>query len=214
MPPRSPPTRALALALTLALTLIPYLAHAQDTHRCDARVHAIQTTLDLDARHARTWYWAWMATGTALLAGQSVLAGVSTGDNQKDYVAGAATSVFIPALLLLHPPAVLADAPRLDRRIEATSVDGHLGDACLLVPYAEEVLRRDAADEALATGWFAHTFVVGGNIAVGLFLGIAFHDWLGAAKQAVGGSIVGEVQLLTISTVSLHAQGLGLGGSF
>ena len=159
-----------------------------------------------------------MATGTALLAGQAVLAGLTTGDAQKDYVAGAVTSVFIPAVLLLHPPAVLSDAPRLDarlaERLDATTSGDRLGDPCLAFPRAVELLNRDAEDEALTTGWFSHAFVIGGNVAVGLLLGIAFHDWWGAAKQAVGGSIVGELQILTLPGVALHAQGLGLGGSF
>ncbi|HEY8089166.1 MAG TPA: hypothetical protein VIF09_15010 [Polyangiaceae bacterium] len=212
--PAPAPAPALALALALALSFSPSPALAQDTHRCEARARAIQTTLDLDARRTRVWYWAWMATGTALLAGQAVLAGVTTGDAQKDYIAGAATSVFIPAVLLLHPPAVLSDAPRLDARLDATTAGGHLGDPCVAFSRAVEFLRRDADDEALTTGWFSHTFVIGGNIAVGLLLGIAFHDWWGATKQAVGGSIVGELQILTLPGVALHAQGLGIGGSF
>ena len=190
------------------------MARAQETSRCESKLREIQTVLDADARHSRVWYWSWMAAGTALIGGQAALAAVTTGNTQKEFVVGAAASVFIPGMLLLHPPAVLSDSRLLDDRILATSVDGHPGDPCLLVPRAQELLRRDAADQALATGWFAHTFVIGGNIALGLLLGLGFHDWAGAVKQAVGGSAVGELQILTLPTGALHAQGLGLAGSF
>jgi hypothetical protein len=116
--------------------------------------------------------------------------------------------------LLLHPPLVLDDAAALDDRLQATTANSALGDACIALERASELLERDARDEAFATGWLAHTFVIGGNIGVGLLLGIAFHDWWGAAKQAVGGSAVGELQILTLPVGVLKARGLGVSGSF
>jgi hypothetical protein len=155
-----------------------------------------------------------MAAGTALLAGQATLAALSSGNDRVEFVAGAATSVFIPSFLLVHPPLVLGDAPALNARLEATTAYGRLGDPCVAWSRARELLARDAADEAFATGWLAHTFVVAGNIGVGLVLGIAFHDWWGAAKQAVGGSAVGELQILTLPAGALRAMPLAVGGSF
>jgi len=207
-------TRRLVAALLVLAMSTPGAARAQETSRCEARVRGLSGTLDVDARRTRVWYWAWMAAGTALLGGQAAIAALTKGNTQKEFVAGAATSVFIPAVLLLHPPLVLSDAPLLDARLAATDVDGRLGDPCVVSSRAAELLRRDAADEAFSTGWFAHTFVIAGNIAVGLFLGVAFHDWAGGVKQAVGGSAVGELQILTLPTGALHAQGLGLAGSF
>jgi hypothetical protein len=205
--------RLVAAALALAMSA-PLHAGGQEVSTCEARVHAIVTTLDTDARRARVWYWAWMTAGLALLGGQAALAALTTGNTQKDFIAGAATSLFIPSVLLLQPPVVLTDAPLLDARVAATTVDGRLGDPCIVLPRAREVLLRDAHDQAFSTGWFAHAFVVGGNIAVGLFLGLAFHDGAGAVKQAVGGSVVGELQILTLPTGALTARGLGLGGTF
>jgi hypothetical protein len=212
--------RAVACALAVATLAAPGTARGQstagdaETARCDASVRAIQRTLDEDASRTRVWYWAWMATGTALLGGQAALSAVTTGDMQKEFITGALTSTFIPGMLLLHPPMVLADSRRLDARLELTTVGGRLGDPCIVLPRAQELLARDAADQALATGWFAHVFVVGGNIAVGLILGLGFGDWAGAVKQAVGGSAVGELQILTLPTGALKARGLGLTGSF
>jgi hypothetical protein len=206
-----------ATLLALALLAAGTRVQAQDRkemNQCEMGARAIATALDADARRTRVWYWAWMAAGTALLAGQATLAPLVQGDQRVEFVAGAATSVFIPAFLLLHPPSVLGDALVLDARMQATTVDGRFGDPCIARERARELLARDASDEAFATGPIAHAFVIGGNVAVGLFLGLAFHDWWGAAKQALGGSAVGELQILTLPAGAVKARSLSFEGSF
>ena len=205
---------ATLLASTLLATAAAHAQSPREMQRCETRARAIATAMDLDARRTRVWYWAWMAAGTALLAGQATLAPLVRGNDRVEFVAGAATSVFIPGFLLLHPPSVLGDSIVLDDRIDATTAGGVLGDACIALDRARELLARDAADESFATGFVAHAFVIGGNIAVGLLLGLAFHDWWGAAKQAVGGSAVGELQILTLPAGALRAKGIGFEGSF
>jgi hypothetical protein len=199
-------------ATLLAVTAL--LAHArpapaQQARECDQRLTSIATTLDDDARHTRVWYWSWMAAGTVLIASQAVLSAVTTGDLQKDSIVGASASVFIPAFLLIHPPEVLSDAPRLDARLALTRVDGRVGDPCISVMRARELLARDADDEAFAKAWYAHAFMIGGNLALGLLLGVAFGDWLGFAKQAIGGTLIGEAQIWTLPGGALKARGLG-----
>jgi hypothetical protein len=199
--------------LTAAIVASSSRADAQ----CEAErdeLRSIAATLDADARGTRVWYWSWMAAGTALIAGQGTAAAFVQGDLRVELVTGAAASVFIPTVLLVHPPLVLSDQPLLDARLKATTVAGSVGDSCIAAQRARELLERDADDEALATGWFAHAFVVGGNIALGLLLGLGFHDWWGAAKQAVGGSAVGELQILTLPARALHARSPGKTGLF
>jgi hypothetical protein len=193
----------IALLVGAAANLaLPGLADAQ----CEDEVRSIAATLDADARGTRVWYWSWMAAGVALIAGQGTWAAFVQGDMRVELVTGAAASVFIPTVLLVHPPLVLHDQPVLAARLNATTVGGTLGDSCVAVQRARELLARDADDEALATGWAAHTFVIGGNIALGLLLGLGFHDWWGAAKQAVGGSAVGELQILTLPARARDAR--------
>jgi hypothetical protein len=205
--------------VTAMLMLVGALTHAvparaQSTGECEQQVTAIANALDEDARRSRVWYWSWMAAGTTLIASQAVLAGLSTGDLRNDSILGASASVFIPAVLLIHPPVSMADAPALHARLSLTTVDGHVGDPCISAMRARELLLRDAADEGFAKSWFAHAFMVTGNVALGLILGIGFGDWLGFAKQAVGGTIIGELQIWTLPGGALQARGLAVGGAF
>ncbi len=199
----------LAVALTHAVA-----ARAQETRACEEQVTAIASALDEDARRSRVWYWSWMAAGTTLIASQAVLAGLTTGDLRNDSIVGASASVFIPAVLLVHPPVSMSDAPALRARLSLTTVDGRLGDPCVSAMRARELLLRDAADEGFAKSWFSHAFMVTGNVALGLILGVGFGDWLGFAKQAVGGTIVGELQIWTLPGGALQARGLAVGGAF
>jgi hypothetical protein len=199
--------RALATAVILTVVATSLRAGAQPDVECEVRARALAARLDDEARATRTWYWAWMAAGTALIVGQGTGAVFATGDLRKELVVGASASVFIPGLLLVHPPLVLHDARALHEQVK-------LGEPCLVLPAAAQRVVRDAKDQALATGWFAHTFIIGGNFALGLLLGVGLHDWVGGAKQLVGGTLIGELQILTLPTGVLRMQGLGLAGTF
>jgi hypothetical protein len=223
--------RGVAYALVFAAVAgCPGRAWAQESPAaaCEARARGIAAALDADSRRMRVWYWGWMAAGAALIAGQAVLAGVVEGDQRTEFIAGSATSVLIPTILLVHPPFVLSDAPALDARLQATTVGGTLGDPCIALDRARELLARDAQDAALSTGWLAHALAIGVNVGVGLLLGVVYDDWWGAAKQTIGGIAVGELQILTFPTGALRAQAnlgslsagtgslgaLGFGGTF
>lgn len=201
---------AAVAGLLLACALAAPRAHAQTAPECDRELGEIRTVLDDDARRTRVWYWAWMGIGSTLFVGQTALAAVTTDNPQKDFAVGAFASAFVPGILLLHPPRVLSDAALLRDRTALTTVGGRVGDPCVVLLRAHELLARDAEDEALETSWLNHVFVIGGNIFLGAVLGLGFHDWLGAAKQAVGGSVVGELQILTFPGGALKARALGL----
>lgn len=201
---------ATALLAVLAAASVCKGARAQSTDACARRLDASHTAIGDDARRTRTWYWAWMGIGSALFVGQTTGAVLSTGNLQKELAVGAFASAFVPGILLVHPPRVLSDARVLDERLALTTVDGKLGDPCIALGRASEILERDARDESLETSWFNHAFIIGGNLFLGLVLGIAFHDWVGFAKQAVGGTLVGEAQILTFPGGALKARALGL----
>jgi hypothetical protein len=203
---------ALLVAVAIAAGATPARADSSD---CESKVTRIAQTLDQDARHARTWRYAWLGIGTAFLAGNVTLAAVGNQDLRPDYVVGATLSAFIPAMLLVHPPEVIAAAETLDARLAATTVGGRLGDPCIALERARELAARSADDEALASGWLAHALVIGGNVAGALVLALGYgHYWPGAALQLFGGSAIGELQVLTAATGALSLRGAGLSLSF
>jgi hypothetical protein len=206
--------RAAVAGVLLASFVAARPARAQSNEACDRKLAAIHTALDDDARRTRTWYWAWMGIGSALFVGQTALVPLTTGNLQRELAVGAFASAFVPGILLVHPPRVLSDAAVLRDRLALTTVDGRVGDPCISLWRADDLLRRDADDEALETSWFNHAFIIGGNLFLGLVLGIGFHDWAGFAKQAVGGTIVGELQILTFPGGALKARGLGLAATW
>jgi hypothetical protein len=206
-------TAAVASVL-LACVLAGPIARAQTAPECDRTLGEIRTVLDDDARRTRVWYWAWMGIGSTLFVGQTALAAVATGNLQKDFAVGAFASAFVPGILLLHPPRVLSDATLLRDRMALTTVNGRVGDPCVVLLRAQELLGRSADDEAIETSWLNHVFVIGGDILLGLVLGLGFHDWAGAAKQAIGGSLVGEIQIFTYPGGALKARTLGLAATW
>jgi hypothetical protein len=193
-----------AVAAMLLASAVP--GRAQDAASCDDRVRLIADRLDLDAKATRAWYWAWMFSGAALIAGQGALAAiVHPGHLRDEFIVGSASSVFIPLNLLVQPPRVMRDAH---------AFDGRPAEPCLVLPEATQHLVRDANDQALRTGGFSHALVIGGSIALGLLLGVGFHDWPGGVKQTVGGIIISELQILTVPTGALQMQGLGFAATF
>lgn len=198
--------RLVAVAVASTLLLSSARGRAQETPGCDLRLHAVTDTLTLDAHATRTWYWAWMAIGGALIAGQGGLAAaVKPGNFRTELIVGSASSVFIPTALLVKPPPGMHD----DHGFDAPP-----GDSCFVLASATQHVARNAADQALRTSAFAHTFIIAGNFALGLLLGVGFHDWPGGVKQTVGGLIISELEILTVPTASLKLQGLGFVGTF
>jgi hypothetical protein len=206
---------AAAAATLVACASLAPISRAQEQAECAAQLREMKSTLDVDGRRNSTWRWAWTAIDIGLFVGQVALLPVIPTDARRiELGVNAAKAALVPALLALHPPRVIDDARLLDERVEATSLDGRVADACIARSRAREVLARDATDEQLTTGWIAHVFVVGGNVAVGVVEGLTLGDWLGAIVQAVSSIGVGELQILTQPTGALRARGLGIQGSF
>jgi hypothetical protein len=160
------------------------------------RVRFLRDTLHDQARRARTWSVAWAITGSTLAEASFTLAAFTKEPEQRvDSIVGGASSLLIPALLLLRPLAVLDD--------ERTVDEG--GDGCLGLRHVEEVFVRDAANEAAGVSWRAHALALGFNVARSLVLGLALHHWKGALTNGVGGIVVSETQILTQPTGAVTA---------
>jgi hypothetical protein len=186
-------------------------ARAQEQADCATQLAGMKSTLDRDGQRNDTWRWAWTGIDLGLFVGQIALLPVFSSDAKRiELGVNAGKAALVPVLLALHPPRVIADARLLDDRLAATTLDGHVVDPCIARSRAQEILERDAADEQFTTGWFAHVFVVGGNVAVGVVEGLVLGDWLGAILQTVGSIGVGELQILTQPTGARRY----LGGTF
>jgi len=200
--------------LAVALLSGEARARAQEPPACRDALAQVTDALERDERRTRVWWWSWLGIGAALSGGQAALAAVTTGNLRLDFEIGTVMAAFIPASLLVHPPGVLTNAPRLAERLALTAMPDGPGDPCEALPRARELLARTAADEVLTAGWPAHALVLTSNVTVGLLLGLLAHDWFGATKQIVGGIGVGEALLLTFPRVSLAPSGLGVAGTF
>ena len=205
-------TAGATAAAVLALLVVCADASAQEPADCMRDLRATQTTLDLDARHSRAWRWGWTAIDSALFAGSLALLPLLPDDTKRiEYVVNAGKAAFVVAVLAIHPPRVIADARVLDAHLEATTLDGVVADPCIARARGRELLSGAAGEQAFATGWAAHTFVVTSNVAIGVVEGLLLHDWLGAILQGVGSIVVGEIQIFTQPTGALRARDVGTG---
>jgi hypothetical protein len=141
---------------------------------------------------SRIWSWGWGIAGAALIAESFIQAArASKPEDRTDDIVGGSSSVLIPLLILVQPPRVLADHAELEATITQSS------DICATLVRAEEFLARDANDEAMATGGWAHVTGIGFNVALGLVLGLGFGHLTGAASVGGGGIVISEAQVFT-----------------
>lgn len=167
------------------------------------RLSFISERLRADARDGRIWRLGWGLGFAALAVGQAGLALTrdDAGERAELYV-GAAKSALGLVPVLLVPVSAIEDAAVLEGRMAT----GPSGDArCALLPTAEDLLRRSAADEAFARGWLAHALTVAVNGGGLLIIGFGYDRWTTAVAGALIGTAVGEVQIFTRPTAALRA---------
>jgi hypothetical protein len=208
-------------ALSLFIALHGGASWAQEPVHCAAADGGSPALAALDARErtrfvrgvmrdqahrARVWSWTWGATGTGLAAGSFVLAGLAkTPDDRVDPLVGGATSLLIPAAMLIQPLRVMGDDERLAREVPATSVSEPPEDTCRRLARMEALFIASADDEAFGVGIVAQALAVGVNGAVALILGLGYHHWTGALLNGGGGFVLSEFQLYTQPTGAIDA---------
>ena len=159
----------------------------------EARLHFIHDRLRADAHNAHIWGYFWGAVYSALATGQLVAAPlVSRASGLDLYVGGGAALIgLIP--LVVTPLKVMGDERRLD---ELAAAPPEI-DPCVALARAEELLERDAANEAQGQSLLFQ----GGNLVfnVGIFLviGAGFGHWISATTSLFTGITTGEVMILT-----------------
>lgn len=166
-----------------------------------ARLAYVRTVMDDQARRARRWSVAWTIAGLGLAAGNfTQVALADTADERIDPLVGGAASLFIPAALLVKPLEVMAAERALEADVEKLGPAARPEDLCATLARAERLFVESAADEAFSAGIFTHLFVIAGNGAIALFLGLGYDHWKGALLNGGGGLLISEFQIFTQPT--------------
>jgi hypothetical protein len=215
-------TSTLAAALVGVVALAPAReSRADDAMRCppmsgaapalsmqpaSLRLDFVRSVMRDQARRARLWSWGWALGGTALIAGNYAIAALAdTADDRVDPIVGGTAAITIPAGILIKPLTVMSANDELEDYLARTASTAGARDACVTLARAEELLAISADDEALTAGWIAQVLAIGGNAAIGLFLGLGFDHWEGALLNGVGGIAVSEAQIFTQPTGAVSA---------
>jgi hypothetical protein len=159
----------------------------------EARLHFIHESLRIDARHARIWSYSWGAIYSSLAIGQFVAAPLVSHASGLDLYVGGGAALIGVIPLVVTPLKVMGDEKRLDK-LEAETMQA---DPCVALARAEELLNRDAANEAQGRSLLFH----GGNVVVnaGIFfiIGAGFGHWTSATISLLTGLATGEVMIFT-----------------
>jgi hypothetical protein len=164
------------------------------------RLRFLHRTLGTQGHRARLWTTSWTLVSTAVAAGSFTWAAITDdAADRTDQIVTGSVSVVSALALIVMPLEVMAD----QRQLAARLARGSRG--CPLVRWAEDALVRDAASEALGAGWLGQLLAVGVNVGAGLVLGLGLGHWRGGVSLAVGGVLLGELQILTQPTGAVDA---------
>jgi len=157
------------------------------------RLRFIRERLRSDAYHARIWSYSWGAIYSSLAVGQFVAVPFVSHASGLDLYVGGGASLIGLAPLVVTPLKVMADEKRLDEPEAGTTET----DPCVSLARAEELLVRDAANEAEGRSLLFH----GGNVVVnaGIFfvIGSGFGHWTSATISLLTGIATGEIMIFT-----------------
>jgi hypothetical protein len=165
------------------------------------RLAFVRDVMDDQARRARRWHLAWIVAGLGLSAGNYTRAALAdTRDERIDPLVGGTTALFIPASTLALPLAVVRHQRTVEEDAGTLSPAEGARGVCAVLARAERLFAMSAADEAFKAGIAAHLFVIGGNGAIALFLGLGFDHWQGALVNGGGGLLISELRIFTQPT--------------
>jgi len=159
----------------------------------EARLRFIHERLRVDARNARIWSTSWGAIYSSLAIGQLIAAPLVSHAAGLDLYVGGGAAVLGVIPFVVNPLKVIADQKRLDGIETDASAEG----SCARLAQAEELLKRDAASEALGHGLLFHAGNVAVNTAIFFIMGAGFGHWTSATISLSTGIATGEIMSFT-----------------
>ena len=121
-------------------------------------------------------------------------------EDRVDYYTGAVLAAVGVLPFLLAPPERDPRRPRAARHAARLAPRAPTPRSAPCSADAEERLVRDARNEHLLSGWWAHAANVAINTGAFLFLGLGYHHWLSGTITGVAGVVIGEAVIFTQPT--------------
>jgi hypothetical protein len=189
----------------------PTLAARDARARIDFLHHAVAE----QARYAQRWKWGWVAVGLGTVAysvaqvvGWSASSSHLRDPNITDNAIIAVFAVATPISAFVATPRAAWDGPALYHLFRDTA-EGTAG-TCEVLARAEEILAKEAAEEARNAGWVTQ---LTGLLGVGALFGILAVEaetasapdvqrahWQNAILTAIGGLVLIEAQIVSQPT--------------
>ena len=142
------------------------------------------------------WNWGWAAGIAASGVGSLVAVPFVAPENRVDYYTGAVLAGAGTLPFLLAPPDVIDNSRELHAKLMAAP-PGTDAEVCAMLGDAESRLVRDARNERLMSGWWAHAANAAINAGAFFFLGFGYHHWLSGALNGGIGFAIGEAVIFT-----------------
>ena len=167
----------------------------------ETRLHFIRERLRDDAHHASVWSYSWGAIYSSLAIGQFVAVPFVSPASRPDFYVGGGASLIGLVPLVVTPLKVMGD----EERLEESQVEPTGADPCALLAKAEELLIRDAANEAEGRSLLFHGGNVVVNAGISLIIGAGFGHWTSATISLLTGVATGEIMIFTQPVGALNA---------
>lgn len=172
---------------------------ALQTRSVDERLRFLDQRLQSDAANARIWRVSWVSIYAALAVGQLTAAPLVSHSTAKNLYVGGGAALIGLAPLLITPLKVIKDSRRV------AELAAHPGDdPCAALFTIEELLQRDAENEALGRSALFHGGNVVFNLGLFLLIGAGFGHWTSATISLLTGIAVGETMIFTQPTGALR----------
>jgi hypothetical protein len=163
------------------------------------QVARMSQTLNAQLPTARLWYWGWSGFYGAVVIGEIVLNGTSSGGSRINAEVNVVTSVFGLFSTLLLPPPVMFDWEPVASMPEATAEQRAIKSAAVRAIFAREV-----AKERFYHSVWNHIIGLAVNAGVCAYMYWELHIGGRALLNLFAGSLIWEANVFTSPNASLH----------